>query len=80
MSLRRVRHASRVLPGAIGLFLEDHEVARAAARNPRRTKLVEKDATPRSPATNCYVASTFYQAFLGYDLKALSYSEAPHTE
>jgi hypothetical protein len=31
-------------------------VARAVKRNPRRTKLVEKGAIPRSPATNCYAA------------------------
>ena len=32
------------------------QVARAVARNPRRTKPVEKHAIPRSPATNCSAA------------------------
>src|SRR5438128_10693678 len=32
------------------------QVARAVTRKPRRTKLVEKAAIPRSPATNCYAA------------------------
>ena len=31
-------------------------MARAVTRKPRRTKLVEKAAIPRSPATNCYAA------------------------